>query len=350
MDWRTNSLLAILVLIPTQGWTAEPVRIGVLLSMDGPAGCLGRDAWKGICAAQRSQSTVLGRPVQLVPANTHSQPSRAACAFLRLLEKERVCAVIGDVTASCTLAAAPLAEKHRIPLVSLSGPVPLSRTSLRYTIWTGISAEHLGEWCAFACRKLLGAKTVAIMQDNSQEFSIGVATCFAQKFRSLGGVVVHRSGLHAGQPIMGSVLERVRRARPDVLFAPLFATQCAFLAIQARGMGLEAQMLATREPDLHGVGHVDGRAVEGVYVPVFRHGCIAVLREMKALVSEEQLKCSWENRPMEGAGKDAYLETLDAIRQAQSTSGDTVWKHMVELHSSAGASRIGRFGGALLSR
>jgi len=339
MNLGTHALLAFLVLLPTYGMTAEPVRIGVLLSMDGPAGCLGRDAWKGIRAAYKSQPTVLGKPVQLVPANAHSEPSQAASAFFRLAEKERVCAVIGDVSASCTLAAAPVAERLKIPLVSLSGPVSPGRASRAYTIWTGISAEQLGQWCAATCRTMLSAKTVAIVQDNSQEFSVVVATCFALAFESLGGNVVYRSGVHAGQPLMGSVLERVRRIRPDALFVPLFATQCAWLADQARGMGIEAPILSTNEVSHFNVRLKGVRGEEGLYMPVPLLGDPIGSQVTSALVSQGKLHGSQACRPWEGAGTNAYLTLLQAIEQAQSLNGDAVCKNAAVLHAGAAETR-----------
>lgn len=332
MNLRLHALLAFLVLVPTGGWAGEPVRIGVLLSMDGAAGYMGRDAWEGIRDAHWFQPTVLGRRVELVPANTHSEPSQAACAFFRLVEKERVCAVIGDVTASCTLAAAPLAEKFRIPLVSLSGPVSPCRASNSYTLWTGISAEFLGRWCALTCRTTLRASTVAVIQDSSEEFSVGVAEHFARAFRSLGGDVVHRSGLRAGQSNMGTELEQVRRAMPDALFVPTFADQCALLDAQAKGMGIGVPILGVDETIC--VGRTGGGRNAVCHAPGSIGARATGSRVVSGLISPDQMS-GHHNRPWKDAGKDAYLTLLHAVKQTRSLNGDAVSQNMAALQAEA---------------
>jgi len=332
VNLKAYTLLAILVFVPAHGWTADPVRIGVLLSMDGPAGCQGRDAWKGICSAHRLQPKVLGRQVQLVPANAHSEPSQAACAFFRLVEREKVCAVIGDVTASCTFAAAGAANMHKIPLVSLSGPVARRGASLGYTVWTGIPAEHLGRRCAVMCRTVLRAGTVAIIQDNSQEFSVRLATCFAETFKSHGGQVVHRSGLHAAQLNADTNLELVRRARPDALIFVLFPDRCALLVNQARDLGIEASILAVNGVNHRNLLHIEGRIVEPIYVPVPPIGTTVGSRGTLPLVPQELLNRSPVNRPCERAGADAYLSLLRAVQRTQSVNSATIHRSISELH------------------
>jgi branched-chain amino acid transport system substrate-binding protein len=328
------AILTGFVLCASLGWTEEPVRIGVLLSLDGRAGALGREAWAGIRHAYSLRREVFNRPIEIVLADAGSDPSRAVMGLFRLVDGEKVSAVIGDVTACCTLAGSAHAERRHIPIVSLSGPISGIAGRHDYIVWTGVSDKILGEWCAQASVKLLGSRTAAIIQDDVDEFSISVATHFGKAFTALGGRIVQRVGLRGKGYGFHTELERIRLTQPEVLFAPLFVTHCALVAKQAKRLGLSSAILATdraNHPDLAAVGGPD---VEGL--------CLACVTQDKGSgpVCSNKIDSFGEHPTLptmsgswKRAGANAYTIVVEAIERAQSLDGDTIYREAAALQS-----------------
>ena len=83
---------------------AAEVKIGLYLPMTGTAAAMGQMVWEGVQVAHRLKPRVLGQPVQLSLVDTKSDKIEAANGVSRLIEKDKVAAIIGEVISSDTLA------------------------------------------------------------------------------------------------------------------------------------------------------------------------------------------------------------------------------------------------------
>ena len=110
---------------------AAEIKIGLYLPMTGPAAAMGQMVWEGVQVAHQLQPQVLGQPVKLVLVDTRSDRIEAANAVSRLIEKDKVAAIIGEVISSDTLAGVPIAERAAIPNISPTATSPLVTQRLR---------------------------------------------------------------------------------------------------------------------------------------------------------------------------------------------------------------------------
>ena len=117
-------LMGFLMLLPISAAAGE-VKIGLYLPMTGSAAAMGQMVWEGVQVAYQLQPQVLGQPVKLLLVDTKSDKIDAANAVSRLLEKEKVAALIGEVISSDTLAGVPIAERARVPNISPTATNPL---------------------------------------------------------------------------------------------------------------------------------------------------------------------------------------------------------------------------------
>ncbi|MEQ8827415.1 MAG: ABC transporter substrate-binding protein, partial [Parvibaculum sp.] len=99
---------------------ADPIRVGVSSPYSGPAaGPAEREKW-GIDLAVKEineKGGLLGRPVEIVPADNRCNPSEAANAANKLVS-EGVVAILGAHCSSATLASMPIIEKAGIPILT----------------------------------------------------------------------------------------------------------------------------------------------------------------------------------------------------------------------------------------
>src|SRR5512139_1656388 len=99
----------------------EPIKIGAIFSVTGPASFLGepeRNTAKMLEEDLNRAGGLLGRPVEVVVYDDESDATKAVTAADRLLKRDRVVAVVGPSTSGSTLAIVPKVEEAKIPLIS----------------------------------------------------------------------------------------------------------------------------------------------------------------------------------------------------------------------------------------
>ena len=111
---------------------AGEIKIGLYLPMTGAAAAMGQMVWEGAQVAHRLQPQVLGQPVKLVLLDTKSDKIEAANAVSRLIEKDKVAAIIGEVISSDTLAGVPIAERAAVPNIAPTATNPLVTQNRKY--------------------------------------------------------------------------------------------------------------------------------------------------------------------------------------------------------------------------
>jgi branched-chain amino acid transport system substrate-binding protein len=104
----------------------EPIRIGSFLSVTGPAAFLGDPEQKTLeMVVERinAEGGVLGRKLQLIVYDDAGDAEKARTFAKRLIEQDKVDAIVGGSTTGATMAAVPLVEAAQVPFVSLAGAV-----------------------------------------------------------------------------------------------------------------------------------------------------------------------------------------------------------------------------------
>jgi branched-chain amino acid transport system substrate-binding protein len=99
----------------------EPIRIGAIFSVTGPASFLGepeRNTAKMLEEELNSAGGLLGRKVEIIVYDDESDATKAVTAVDRLLKRDRAVAIVGPSTSGSTLAIIPKAEEAKIPLLS----------------------------------------------------------------------------------------------------------------------------------------------------------------------------------------------------------------------------------------
>ena len=109
------SVLTVLLVPSPPAQPAEVIRLGMSTALSGPTAELGREMRRGVLAGlERANRAggVRGRRLRLLTLDDGYEPTRAAPNMRRLIEKERVLAVIGNVGTPTAIAALPLAREH----------------------------------------------------------------------------------------------------------------------------------------------------------------------------------------------------------------------------------------------
>ena len=122
------ALMALTLGLAGQSLAAEPIKIGVYLPLTGQNAFGGQLELEGVQLALKEMPEVLGRPIELVVVDNKSDKVEAANAVKRLVERDKVVALIGTYGSSLAMAGAEVAEKAKVPGVGTScGCAPMPR-------------------------------------------------------------------------------------------------------------------------------------------------------------------------------------------------------------------------------
>jgi branched-chain amino acid transport system substrate-binding protein len=333
-------LIAILacLMMAAPAFSAEPVALGAYLSMTGNVAAYGGMGWDGISIARKMEPEVLGRPVEVKLVDTKSDKVESANAVSRLIEKEKVVTIIGDMISGNTLAGKDSAERRKVPMVTPTATNPLVTQGHKYVFRVCFIDTEQGKVAAKLATEQFKAKTAAIILDLQQDYSVALATFFKREFTKAGGKIVSETMFKSGDRDFTPQLSSIQRANPDLIYAPIYYTECALVAKQARELGLKAPMLAgdgVQAPELIELG---GPAVEGLYFTTHFHKDMIDNERGRKWLELFHKEYGKDADAFTAMGADAYFIVLDAIKRAGSTDPEKIREALVNTKDFEGVS------------
>jgi branched-chain amino acid transport system substrate-binding protein len=148
---------------------AEPIKIGSVLSVTGPAAFLGDPELKTLqmyVEDINKKGGVLGRQLQLVHYDDGSDASKANGFTKRLIDDDKVDVLVGGTTTGATMSAAPLVEKAGIPFISLAGAVVIVEPVKKFIFKTP-HTDRMAAEKVFEDMKKRGISKVALLSETS---------------------------------------------------------------------------------------------------------------------------------------------------------------------------------------
>lgn len=331
-------LMVICAVLLGPAYAADPVVIGTYLPMTGQVAAYGQMAWSGITVAKKLQPEVLGRKVELKLVDTKSDKVESANAVSRLIEKEKVCAIIGEMISGNTIAGSDFAERSQIPMVSPTATNPIVTQGKKYIFRVCFIDPDQGEIAAKLATEKLKAKTAALIYDISQDYCVALAAFFRREFRKLGGKILTETMFKTGDRDFTPQLSSIQSAKPDIIYAPIYYTECALMAKQARDMGLNVPILAgdgAQAPELIQLG---GQSVEGVYLTAHFHKDMVSTSLGKEFLTRFEKETGKDLDAFSAMGADAYFITIDAIKRAGSTDSKKIREALASTKDFGGVS------------
>lgn len=256
--------------MPTQpADQASSLKIGVLFPLTGDAASYGEKGKRAIdmaVASINAEGGVNGRTVEVIYEDSRAEPKTGVSAMKKLVEIDKVPAVVGDIVSSVTLPVAPIAEKSRVVLMSptSSAPAITDAGEYIYRIWPSDLAEG-SALAEFAVTR--GLKTVAIFHLNN-DYGLSIASIFSKTFEEKGGRVLLKEGYLAEATDFRAALTKIKRASPDAVYIAGYYADTSVIVKQARELGLEVQFLGTTAIEDEKFLELAGAAAEGMIYPL----------------------------------------------------------------------------------
>src|SRR3954464_1432911 len=170
----------------------ETIKVGEFASLTGKEAVFGQNAHKGTLLAIEEVNAaggVLGRQLELLTEDDQSKPGDSATVVKKLISRDKVVAVLGEITSGRTLEAAPIAQQAKIPLISPGATNVAVTAKGNYIFRVCFIDDFQGTVMAKFAADTLKLKNVAILSSVSSAQAVGLAKYFREGFTAGGRTI-----------------------------------------------------------------------------------------------------------------------------------------------------------------
>jgi branched-chain amino acid transport system substrate-binding protein len=244
--------LAALTLSPKWAAAETVVKVGLISSYSGFVAQAADEAQKAIDLYLKEHGEDLppGVKVELIRRDDTSNPEVGKRVAQELITREHVQLLTGVILSPVATAIAPLTAEAKVPLlISIAaGGSAIPRLSpyvarVTFTLWQ--QGYPIGKWAAEqGWKKAYTAVSDFIPGHDSEE-------AFTKGFKDGGGQIIGAVRIPPNNPDFAPFVQRIKDAKPDVVFFWVPSTQATALAKAVRDIGLrEAGVQITSAQDL----------------------------------------------------------------------------------------------------
>jgi len=306
------------------------VKIGVIMPLTGSIAGYGQMAKKGIDLANQMQPTLKNsEKVELIYIDNAGDKSQTANAVNRAIDKDKVVAIIGALTSSNSLVVAPIIKKAHIPAVA---PVATAKRVTKNNPYMNRACfidPFQGEVGAKFAYNNLGAKTAVVVIDKAQAYSAGLAKEFIKSYKKLGGKVLKRVFITSGDKDFKAILSNIKKANPDVIYAPIYAPEMALMLKQAKMLGIKKQFLAgDGVSDLKTLSSVAKDASNGLMYSDHFNERATPTKLSKQFVEKYHKKYNEIVPSFAANGADSYFIIINAMNKCNNKDKECIAKNI----------------------
>ena len=290
--------------------TPATVKVGVMMAFTGGSSSMGYGEMKGIQLAQKQ----LGADnIELVQMDSQCDAGVSPDAMRRLVQ-QKVVAVIGDGCSSASVAALPIANENKIPMISPSASSPKLSIADDYFFRVVPPDNFQGAFLAQSVWDR-GIKTAAVFYTD-EPYGTAMNTVFTQKFTSLGGKVLTSVGAKSDVIALQSQIDTIKASKPGaVVFVANSVTSGAAAIKLARQSGMAVPLFGGDGLYDSNLVSYAGTAAEGLTITSFPTGSASFKQSLLSAYGGEQLYAAAE-------AYDAFQAINIAVKNGATTGAD----------------------------
>lgn len=305
---------------------SKEIVIGVVAPLTGEAATFGKSTKQGAELAQEewnAKGGLLGAQIKLVVADDKGDPTEAAAAYTRLIEQDKVIAIVGTVMSKCSLAGAPICQAKKIPMISPTSTNPKVTEVGDFIFRACFIDPFQGTVGAKFAYDNLGVRKAACIFDVGNDYTKGLSEYFRDKFKELGGEIVGFEAHPTGTTDFNAQLTKIISAGPELIYISDYYNDAGLIMKQARALGFKGYFLGGDGWDSPDLVKIGGDAVEGGFFT--NHFSKDDPRpEVQNLVKAYTAKFGEPPDALAALAYDAANLLFDAINRAGSTDGPAV--------------------------
>jgi branched-chain amino acid transport system substrate-binding protein len=302
---------------------SEFINIGEYASLTGNEAAFGRSSHRGTELAVEELNKaggLLGKQLKLLTEDTQSKEGESSTVVSKLISREGVIAVLGEVASGRSLEAAPICQQNKVPMISPSSTNPKVTQVGDFIFRVCFLDSFQGDALARFAVDKLKAKKVAIMSDVSSAYSLGLGEFFQDSFKKRGGAIVSVQKYSKNDTDFNAQLTAIKGTAPDAIIVPGYYQEVGLIIRQARQLGITVPLFGGDGWEAPELLQIAGQAAEGTYYTT-HYSPEAQAPEVQNFVKAYRAKYNETPDAMAALGYDSAIVLADAIKRAGSTDG-----------------------------
>ena len=350
--WMMLAVLMAIFLTGAFAQAAEPIKIGAILSVTGPASFLGGPEARTLemlVEETNKKGGILGRPVQLIVKDSGASPEKAFSFAKQLIDEDKVFAIIGPSTSGETMKIKTVAEEGKTILMSCAAAEAIVNPVAKYVFKTPQSDKD-AVLKIFQQMKKMKISRIGVLSSNTGFGGAGKGQI--EKLAPEHGITIVANEVYdkAASDLTAEVT-KIKAANVQALVNWSIEPAQAIVIKNARQIGLKIPIFQS-----HGFGNIKyveaaGEAAEGVMFPAGRLLVADVLpknnpqRELLLKYKKDYMSfCSGEEcSTFGGHAYDAFIILMKGIETAKSTDKEAVRTAIENLKGFVGTAGIFNF-------
>jgi branched-chain amino acid transport system substrate-binding protein len=326
------------------GAAAATIRIGEFASLTGGEATFGTSSHEGTLLAIEEINAaggVLGKPLQLIHEDNRSTQGESSTIAKKLINSDKVVALLGEVASGRSLEVAPIAQQNKIPMISPSSTNPKVTELGDYVFRVCFIDPFQGTLLAGFAKNTLQAKKVAVFADVAAPYSLGLAQYFKEAWLAGGGEVVSEEKYTSRDKDFKAQLTKIKAAKPDAIMVPGYYQEVGLIVAQARQLGITVPLFGGdgwEAPELIQIAGAENLA-NTYYSTHFSPSSSDPLAQKFVAAYKAKYNGKVPDA-MAALGYDSAMVLADAIKRAGTTEGPALRDAIAATKGFAGATGI----------
>ncbi|NDL66267.1 ABC transporter substrate-binding protein [Anaerotalea alkaliphila] len=244
----------------TGGSQGGTIKIGVLTPKTGDLAQYGmavENAAKLAVKEANDAGGINGMTVELVIYDNEGDATKSVNLFNRLIENDKIDALLGPVISGTSLAVAPLADEAGIPMITPTGTNEDITPDYPYVFRACYIDPYQGQIMGKFASENISAKTAVVMVNVGSDYSVGLGKNFKVSFEEKGGSVLAEENYTDSDTDFKAILTNIKAKNPDVVYIGDYYNAVGNILSQAKEIGLDAQFLGSDGWDGVQVDYID---------------------------------------------------------------------------------------------
>lgn len=318
------------------GQQSNELKIGVSAPISGDIAALGQSTKNAILLAEEEINAAGGleiggaqKPVKFIIEDDENKPESTATAFQKLINQDKVLAIIGSQSSKCSNAGAPIAESAKVPQISPWSTNPNVTQDRSYVFRACFIDPFQGKVVATFAKENLSANTAAVLYDIASDYNKGIAEVFRDEFVNAGGEIVGFETYVTKDTDFSAQLTKIKASNPDILFLPNYFNEVPLQIQQARKLGITAKIIGSDSWDNPELIILGGKVMNDTYFT--NHYSPDVDRpESQAFITRYQEKFNILPDAAAALTYDAAYLLFDAMQRAGKADSQTIRDALAE--------------------
>ena len=320
-------LLAVFLL--TGGvYAADTIKIGLMAPLTGAAAADGFSVHSSVkLAIERVNGAggLLGKKVEIVVYDDRADAKEAVALARKLIEQDKVVAVVGGSYSTPSRAVAPIFQEEKIPFVAAYAVHPDITKAGIYSFRNGFLGTVEGKCAAYAAVKMLNAKRIALLVSDN-DFGRTLAEGFRyymDKYAKGIATIISEQAYPFQEKDFKAYLTKIKQENPDLIFTSGYYFQTGPVVKQAREMGITAHILGEEGADSPKLLEIAGQSAEG-FVIVTNLNRDDKRKEVQNFLKTYESRFKIQPDMVGASAYDAFMIICDSIKRAKSTKGSDI--------------------------